>query len=96
MSASQIEVGFVGEKLSQTVSELEAVRAKLKEKADQLAEAENILKFYGDPRSYQPTRILEGKTVYQDRLKDDSSTSDNDADTNIAGRRAREYFKKYE
>lgn len=87
---------FVSEQLEKTAQELAAVRVAMKAQGERLADAEASLRFYADPRNYEATRKLDGKTVFQDRLKGDYGLADNDSNTNIAGRRAREYQKRYE
>lgn len=79
-----------------TVDELQSVREKLQATMARLAEAETALRFYADPRNYEATRMLDGRTVFQDRLKGDYSIADNSQNTNIAGSRARQYFKNHE
>lgn len=79
-----------------TMDELQSVREKLQDTMARLAEAETALLFYADPKNYEATRILDGRTLFRDRLKGDYSIADNSQNTNIAGSRAREYFKRYE
>lgn len=93
--STQAEGGFIGERLTQTVSELADVRERLKALGERLGEADNCLRFYADPRNYIPFRILDGNTVIQNGLKNDYSPSDNDPNTSVAGMRARVYLKKH-
>lgn len=88
------ERGFA-QRMEATLQELEAVREKLRSVSSQLAEAETALRFYGDPRNYEARRILEGKIVFQDLLKNDFTLADNEPNTKLAGMRAREYFNRY-
>lgn len=91
---TQSEVGsFVSERLTQTVGELKDVRERLKTLGERLAEAEACLRFYADVRNYKVARIED--LVFQHILTDDFSPADNDPKTNLAGKRAREYLKKY-
>ena len=86
--------GFLSERLTETAEELKAVREKVKELKDRLGEADNLLKFYGDPRSYKALRT-ENALVYQDILRNDWSNADNDKNTFIAGKRARDYLSRH-
>lgn len=90
---AQGDNGFVSARLTETVTELEAVREMFHSTKERLAEAEAYLRFYADPRSYEVSRGLDSTGVFQDRLKKDYSLSDNDPNTYVAGMRAREYFK---
>ncbi len=90
-----IERGFLAERMQETISELEAVREKLRSTSLRLGEAENALKYYGDPRNYGLTVGTEARTI-QNSLTGDFQTADNSTTTMVAGKRSREYFKKYE
>jgi len=79
---------------TETVSELNDVRERLKALNERLAEAEAYLRFYADPRNYKAVR-LENDVVLQGMLLADTGISDNDSRTIIAGNRARTYFKIY-
>src|SRR5690348_3432575 len=90
---------FLAEQLENSALELATVREKLKELTARLAEAENSLRFYSDPKNYfvlrNPSEIqLQGR-VFQDRLMGDHSQADNDPNTLIAGNRARRYFEDH-
>ena len=87
---------FEDDQLEKSARELADVREAMRTQTLKLTEAEAALRFYADPRNYEPSRKLDGKTVLQDRLKGDFSLADNDANTNLAGAKARGYFKLYE
>lgn len=76
--------------------EIKRLREVFKAKLDRIKECEDALLFYSHYNNYE-TSIRSQTTgfAYQNKLKDDFETADNDPKTFIAGRRAREYFKKY-
>ena len=80
---------------TETVSELNDVRERLKALNHRLSFAEAHLRFYADPRNYGVTFRLVDQTTFQNMLADDFSMADNDPKTVIAGNRARTYFKMY-
>lgn len=86
---------FFSEKYERTFDELQQVREKLRSALVQIADAEEALKFYADSRNYLPERLLNEKVVFQGKIKDDYAPADNDLNTFIAGRRAREYISRY-
>ena len=73
------------------------LRKMLQRTSERLANAENALRFYANPKNYAHNRDpQEPKLVFQNRLIDDFEKAANSANTHIAGRRAREHFKAYE
>lgn len=86
--------GFFAQRLNESVAELADVRERLKALAERLGEAEACIRFYSDVKNYKVTKVDE-LTVFQDRLINDFSKSDNDPNTNLAGKRGRDYLKKY-
>lgn len=76
--------------------EIKRLREVYKAKLDRIKDCEEALLFYSHVINYE-TSVRGNQTgiAYQNKLKDDFETSDNDKNTLIAGRRAREYFKKY-
>ncbi len=90
------ERGFIAEQLERTALELQSVREKLRSVSDRLSDAEDMLRFYGNPKNYEPVRNFETGAVFQNCLKDDATVSDNHSNTKLAGKRARDYFKRYE
>lgn len=86
--------GFLNERLTQTATELQDVREKLKSMNDRIGEADTILRFYSDPRNYKSQRFTDN-SVHQCVLVNDFSESHNDSKTNVAGKRAREYLIKH-
>lgn len=86
--------GFITGRLNEAVVELGDIRQHLKVLSDRLGEAETCIRFYGDIQNYKAIRNANG-TVFQNILSNDFSQADNDSQTNLAGRRAREYLKKY-
>lgn len=86
---------FLSKRIEETTSELSAVREKLQAVQDQLSEAEGVLKFYANPKSYSASRGEEG-FAFQDKVRDDHTGADNAVKILIAGKRARNYLKKYQ
>lgn len=77
--------------------EVSLLRKMLQRTSERLANAENALRFYANPKSYAHNRDpQEPELVFQNRLLDDFEKAANSANTHIAGRRAREHFKIYE
>lgn len=76
--------------------DLKSLRDYSQSKTQQLAEAEAALRFYANPTNYTAREIVIQKVTFQDLVKDDFTTADNDTRTHIAGRRARRYFSLYE
>jgi len=91
---SALDRSFV-ERLEVNIQELQAVREKLNQLTQRLNDAETVIRYYGDPKNYLPLRIAMGKEVFQDRLTGDHSESDNDVNTKLAGKRARDYLTRY-
>lgn len=92
--ATEAKGSFIHERLNETVAELKDVREKLKSMNDRLGEAESCIRFYADPRRYLAYRAEDGR-VFQAQVTQDFSNADNDKNTFIAGRRAREYLKTH-
>lgn len=90
--------GFLNQRLTETASELQDVREKVKALNDRLQEAETVIRFYADPRTYglAASSAHDPEKVYQDRVSNDYTQADNDKNTHIAGRRARRYLKTHE
>lgn len=83
--------------INQEDEEKKRLREVFKAKLDRIKECEEALLFYSHPINYDSSmRGQQTGITYQNKLKDDFDQSDNDSKTLIAGRRAREYFKKYE
>lgn len=77
--------------------ELKRLREVYKTKLERIKDCEEALLFYSHVNNYETSvRGQQSGIAYQNKLKDDFETADNDANTLIAGRRARGYFKKYE
>lgn len=81
---------------NQETEEIKSLRQVYKAKLDRIKECEEALLFYSHVSNYDPhPRSQQTGITYQNKLKDDFEAADNDANTLIAGRRARNYFKKY-
>ncbi len=93
--SNEHQQAFLEQRHKETLTELEAVRGTLKDLNAQLADAEEALRFYADPRHYGISNSL-ASAVFQDVLKEDFSHPDNNVKTFIAGSRARKYIDKYD
>ena len=83
--------------LNQEEQELKRLREVFKSKLERIKDCEDALRFYSHVTNYETSvRGQQSGITYQNKLKDDFEQADNDPKTLIAGRRAREYFKKYE
>jgi hypothetical protein len=79
------------------IEELQHLREVIRKLKEQLGEADNALLFYSQIQNYAVTlKGPQSNCTYQNGLKDDFETASNDDQTLLAGRRAREYFKRYE
>ena len=77
--------------------EISHLRKMLQQTSERLANAENALRFYANPKNYaHHHNPHEPGVVFQNRLIDDFEEAANSANTHVAGRRAREHFKTYE
>lgn len=82
---------------NQEDEEIKRLRQVYKAKLERIKDCEDALRFYSHPINYETSmRGPQSGITYQNKLKDDFESADNDANTLIAGRRAREYFKRYE
>lgn len=76
--------------------EIKRLRHLYQELKERLNEAEVALMYYSHVQNYQSSiRGQQTGITYQNALKEDFEQADNDAKTLIAGRRARDYFKRY-
>lgn len=76
--------------------EIKRLREVYKAKLDRIRDCEDALLFYSHVINYETSvRGAQSGITYQNKLKDDFESADNDHNTMIAGRRAREYFRKY-
>lgn len=82
--------------INQEHEELRRLREVLRETTERLSACEHALLFYSHVINYESSmRGQQTGLTYQNKLKDDFEGADNDPKTLIAGRRAREYFKRY-
>lgn len=90
----QQERGFLSDRLNLAQTEVEALRERLRSLRIVHGECEEALRFYGNPSNY--ALVMSADVITQGWIKDDYTSPDNGVNTNVAGRRAREYFKKHE
>lgn len=92
---SQTERSIFEVKLAEANAELSQLREQLRSVTIRLGEAEDVVRYYGNPRVYGISKTTDNVLTYQDRVKpaDHEKVSDN---TWVAGQRARRHLKKYE
>lgn len=76
--------------------EIKRLREVYKTKLERIKDCEDALRFYSNFTNYLVSLPGQSGLTYQNMIQDDFETADNDTNTLIAGRRAREYFKKYD
>lgn len=82
-------------RLIEAQSEIRILREEWEALDKRLKDCEMTLRYYASPASYKiSSRGIE--TVYQDKVVSDWEASDNSDKTQVAGRRARLYFSRYD
>lgn len=78
-------------------AEVKRLRELLTERTEKLNACAAALQHYAHPRNYLVhAASQQGKCSVQNVLVDDFSKADNSVDTLVAGRRAREFFRRYD
>lgn len=93
---SQPNHGFPAKRLEELAQELEDQKEKLRSALARLSDAEAVIRFYANPKSYKAIRQAETNQVLQNSLEGDFTKADNDPNTKLAGAKAREYLNRYE
>lgn len=90
-------IDFAKTRLEETLTEIHELRSRYHELSLQLSDAETALQFYGNPTNYRIALALNPENLHpcQNILQDDFDGSDNKVKAIIAGKRSRDYFKKY-